>query len=488
MDQLRAREILSRMVRESFGRVLELREMAVVRRASGRCFRGSLVCATKMGELVVGHLEIDDRGRVLDDFTVEELIEALKHSDDFAQGATLPEAPPAANDAFLDDAAPADPTDELEQFLGALVEPDLRERVDALVAKGDRDSLHEARELLPRLLTSREGRGSVLERMADIEARLGETPLALSYLEAAAREFADAADLVSLTRVAGTSRTLGGDAAWIGSPTRALLDRAREQQRPLERLSEAPIFSGLSPSVLAALGQYSVDVNAVSGEELISEGAEANLAYVIRSGRVSVLLETPGGGSRVVRCCTPGDLFGEASVLGELGATCSATMRAEGPVRVWRFRGADLRGLCQEFPDLRARLEAEQSTHRLDSFFSMREDADALDARVRDGILASVNGIKRVDPGELLIPAGAPPATVYLVVEGAAEHRVAGEPPTRIERDCFVGLHDALHDLAVEGEYRAAAPSSVVCFDGKKLKALAAQAPPEVVAALERFR
>lgn len=67
MDHLRAREILSRIVRESFGRLLELREVQVVRRAAGRGFVGHLVCASRLGELRVGQIEIDDRGHVVDD-------------------------------------------------------------------------------------------------------------------------------------------------------------------------------------------------------------------------------------------------------------------------------------------------------------------------------------------------------------------------------------------------------------------------------------
>lgn len=487
MDHLRAREILSRIARDSFGRLLELREVQVVRRASGRCFVGHLVCASKLGELRVGHIEIDDSGRITEDFTAEQLIEALKHSDDTSRGAALPTAPSSPEDPFLDD-APTDPVDELDQFLGALVEPDLRERIGRLTGSEDRAALLQARDLLPRLLTHRQGRGDVLEQMAQLEVRLGEAPQALTYFEAAAREFADVADLASLERVGAASRQLAGEAAWADSNTRALLERAREQQRPLARLADAPIFAGLPPELITALVRAATDLTASPGEELLVEGAEATLAFVIRAGRAAVFLETPGGGSRVVRCCTPGDLLGEASVLGEPGATCNATIRAEGPVRLWRFRGADLRALCRDFPELRARFEEERSTHQLDSFFSMKEDADALDARVRDGILACISGIRHVQPGELLVPAGAPPATVFLVVEGAAEHRVEGTPPTRHARDSFVGLHDALHDLAVEGAYVAVEPSSVVAFDGRKLKELAAQAPPELVAALERFR
>ncbi|MGC4123030.1 MAG: cyclic nucleotide-binding domain-containing protein [Myxococcales bacterium] len=474
-------------MREAFGRVVELREVGVIRRASGRCWVGNLVCATKRGELSVGHIEIDDRGRVKDDLKVDDLVEALRRADDTAFKAALPPASAISEDSFLDD-GPADPLDELDQFLGALVEPDLRERVDRLLASGERSSLLEARELLPRLLTHRQGRGGVLEQMAQLEVKLGEVSLAVGYLEAAAREFADAADLESLARVAAASHGLVGEEVWLTSPTRELLEKVQEQQRPLENLGDAPVFMGLPPPALMALAQIAVDHNAAPGENLIAEGSEAHLAFVIRAGRVSVCLETPSGASRVVRCCKPGDMFGESSVLGELGTTCSATMRAEGQVRLWRFRGSDLRGLCRDFPELRKRLEAARSTHQLDSFFSMKEDSDALDARVRDGILAAVSGIKRVQPGELLIPSGKPPATVFLVVEGAAEHQAGEGSSGRFGRDTFVGLHDALHDLAVEGEYRAVEPSSLIGFDGRKLKELAAQAPPEVVAALERLR
>jgi CRP-like cAMP-binding protein len=189
----------------------------------------------------------------------------------------------------------------------------------------------------------------------------------------------------------------------------------------------------------------------------------------------------------VVRCCYPGDLIGESSVLGEPGASCTASVRAEGPAELWRFEGADLRALCTELPELRARIESESWIDRLDSFFSMRDNSDALDARVRDGILACMRAIRRVPAGELLIGAGAPPKTVYLIVEGVVEHRVPGAPPRRLDRDAFAGLHDALHDLAIEGKYVAVAPSNLVCFDGARLKALAADAPPQVAAALERL-
>jgi hypothetical protein len=64
MDHIRAREILARIVRESFGRLLELREVQVVRRASGRCFVGhdlAGVIITRFGELRSTHTADDVR-------------------------------------------------------------------------------------------------------------------------------------------------------------------------------------------------------------------------------------------------------------------------------------------------------------------------------------------------------------------------------------------------------------------------------------------
>jgi len=49
-------------------------------------------------------------------------------------------------------------------------------------------------------------------------------------------------------------------------------------------------------------------------------------AHVVKSGLLGVWLEKPSGGSWLVRCCFPGWLLGESSVLGSGEGRCTATL------------------------------------------------------------------------------------------------------------------------------------------------------------------
>jgi len=247
------------------------------------------------------------------------------------------------------------------------------------------------------------------------------------------------------------------------------------------------LLAGLPEADLAALESLAEEVTASRGENLLVEGAPARYAFVVRSGHLSVRLETASGAPRIVRCTFPGDVLGESSVLGGLDATCTATVQAECITSLWRWEGAELRALCAKAPLIRARLDAARTRHRLDSFFSMHEDAPSLDARVRDRLLGCITSLKRAAAGEVLVVAGAPPPFVFLVIEGEVEVRKPDQEPRRYRRDTFVGLHDALHELAFEGQALAATPCRRVVFDGVRLRKLAAEAPPAVADAIERL-
>lgn len=495
MDNDQAREIMNAHVREQFGRVLEVRDVSVVRKASGRTWRGELVCVTRQGDIPVGHLAVHEDGRIIESCSVDDFVDALLQTHP-----ALSQPPPpssAAIDLFgdLDLTGPAsEPSvalgldDDVDGLLAGLEgSEDLRERIKKLKASGEREDLERARDLLPQLLSQGESRRFTLVEMGEVELRLDQPDLALQYLEAAAREFADRAELRALELVASITLRVLGEEAFAESPVKHLLDLSRRRMRPIEHLGQAPAFAGLSDQDLDRIGSLATQSTIEQGQVLLQEGAEAVRAYVVRSGILSIRLETPEGGTRVVRCCFPGDLIGETSVLGKPGATCTATVQAECITSVWGFRGAELRQLGTQMPLLLTRLEGARALHRLDSFFSMHETTQTLDARMRDRILSCVTGLRRCHANELLNTPGEVPPVVYLIAEGKVEYASEDAPTRTFGSDCWIGLRDALHGLATEGTFVSAEECLLVVFDPERLRAFAADAPPDVVSVFERL-
>ncbi len=497
MDHEQARAIMSVHVREQFGRMLDLREIVVVRRASGRTWRGDLVCTTRWGEVPAGQIVVHEDGRVIECCTVDSLVDALVQVHPAVRESLRPPPAEPDRDLFADfgttasDASPDltfEMGDDLEDVLGTLGEtPDLREQIRKLKASDDPHDLDAARSLLPRLLTDAESRRYTLVEMGDVELRLGHKELAIQYLEAAAREFADRSEIRALELVASIALRVLGEHQFPTHPIKQLLDLSRRRVRPIDRLGQSPVFAGLLQEDLERIERIATPLTVTQGQIVLREGAEALRAFVIKSGILSIRLETPAGGSRLVRCSFPGSLLGETSVLGAPGSTCTATVRAESVTELWSFDGARLRDLCASMPILRTRLEAARALHRLDSFFSMNETTQTLDARMRDRILACVTEIRHAQQDELLNTPGEVPAVVYLVAEGAVAYAADGAETRVLRADSFLGLRDALHGIRTDGTFVAAEDCLLVSFDADKLRAVAADAPPDVVAVIERL-
>jgi CRP-like cAMP-binding protein len=478
--------------RERFGLLIALGDVTVSRGATGRVWVGDLTCATRDGEVVVGAVSVGEDGAVVDAPTADDVVDALVASRQSILAAAGAGAP--AEDDFSDmgmDDDFSDLVDELsegrESVFGTVDPEVIEEMVESLVASGEREKILQARDLLPQLLTRHEGRGHVLTRMGELELLLGELDLGLNYFEAAAREFADVADVDALGRVAEMTLHVVGEQKFIDSPIKLLLDRSRARLRPIETLGQAPVFIGLGAEELFDLEGVAQEITLAKDADLLREGEPAVRAFVVRSGVLSIRLASPDGGTRVVRSCFPGDFLGESSVLGGEGATCNATVRAECLSTLWQFPGDKLRELGSEFGDIKLRIESARTLHRLDSFMSMHEATSALDVAVRDQLLSCINGIQRVTAGQVLSSAGAVPTGVWLVAEGGIEFRVPDRPPRVYGVNTFAGLRDTLHELELEGEFVASEDGLLVSFDTDRLKKIASDATPEVVAVLEKL-
>lgn len=473
-----------------WGGFVVARDARLVRRAAGGIWLINVVIPASTGDVFVADLEVDEHGTMQNPLDVDKILEAARRPI---------ETPPIGDDPF------ASPDSELGGLLGDLAEEEeappstaalddkaLYARAQQLVGKGDNESLEKARLIMPRLLAAPDRRGAVLVWMAVVERKLGNPTLAVQHLEAAAREFADRFDLVTLEKLASLSVEIMGEEAFAASPIRRLLDDSRERMRPISTIYECPQLYGVGKDGEDWLGDHKVLHKLEQGKALVREGEPSRTVFVIKSGLVGVWLQNADGKtSRLVRCCFPGWLLGESSVLVADDPRCTATLRAERPSEVWAIEASTLKKFMTQNEDLRHRIAATKQLHGIDSFFSMHETLSQLEVLVRDELLGCIQKIEHVDADTVLIAADEPPKVACLVTRGelVVHEGVPGKKPPlgTVGVDRFVGVRDAMHAIAPATSVVARAGSTVALLSADLLRKIAEKSPEHVIAVLERL-
>jgi CRP-like cAMP-binding protein len=473
---------VSETLRRDFGRMLDVRDVRRVRRVSGDAWIVTVALAAPSGDLHVADITVDDAGVVTPSLNADHVIEAVRR----AESLSLPPPPPDDLADFGEAPSGSDEDSALEMLTEA-VEP-LDQRVAAVIAKGDPESLRLARDLLPRMLGDHERRGATLFTMAEVEVKLGESALARGYLEAATREFADHFDLPALEKAAAFALHLGGREAFAGSPIHSLLDQTRARLAPLESLFRAKAFAGLSEDLRDKVVRHLTLRTLAPEEMLVREGDPSRSLFVVRSGLLGVWLEKPSGGSWMVRSCFPGWVLGESSVLGGPSARCTASLRAERVSEVWILSGVDVREVMEEDIAFGQRIAETKQMHRIDSFFSMHETMGQLDVQVRDDVLSCIQRLESFDEETILLLADVVPDVACLVARGSiALFNEAKDPVAIVEADSFYGVRDAIHRIAPSVTAIARPGTTVAFFDAARLQKLCERSAEHVVAVLERL-
>lgn len=467
-------------LRPNFGRLLDVRDVRRVRRVSGDAWVVTVALAAPSGDFHVADVVVDATGAIAPALTADHVIEAIQK----AKRVTFA----APQDELGDFGDAGNDEDGALDMLGEMEEP-LEQRIAAAIARGDDASLRDARDLLPRLLTEHDRRGATLFTMAEVEAKLGEKMLARGYLEAAAREFADRFDLAALEKAAALALELGGKDDFSGSPVHVLLEQSRARLKPVSDLFDARSFAGLAPEHVAALQKHVELRTLAPGETLVTEGDPSTHVFVVKSGLVGVWLEKPSGGAWMVRCCFPGWLLGESSVLAGEGARCTASLRAERVSEVWSLPAPVVRAVMEDDLAFGIRIAETKQIHRIDSFFSMHETMGQLDVQVRDEMLSCIQRLETFDTETILLPANETPTVACLVARGAIALFEDGKPApvSIIEPDTFYGVRDAIHQIAPSVTAVARAGTTVAFFDAVRLQKLCDRSPEHVVAVLERL-
>jgi CRP/FNR family cyclic AMP-dependent transcriptional regulator len=103
-------------------------------------------------------------------------------------------------------------------------------------------------------------------------------------------------------------------------------DRASEI---ISMLGKFQFFNGLSETSLETLARVVKLQHILKGQFLFLQGDPAEKTYLVRSGRISILLESPDGRRLVINEMHAGDFFGEVGLITEETRSSSALARMD---------------------------------------------------------------------------------------------------------------------------------------------------------------
>lgn len=115
----------------------------------------------------------------------------------------------------------------------------------------------------------------------------------------------------------------------------------------LDHLRTVPLFSRMGTSELERVGQLADEIEVGLDSILAEQGTIGHEFFFVLSGRVVVL-----DGHTPIATLGPGEFFGEIALLESVPRT--ATVRAEGIVRVLVIGHREFHALMDEFPSVRA--------------------------------------------------------------------------------------------------------------------------------------
>jgi len=115
-------------------------------------------------------------------------------------------------------------------------------------------------------------------------------------------------------------------------------------------IREHPFFAGLGEEFVKLVTGCTKNVRFENGQYVFREGGPADEFYLLREGRVSLEVHSPGRGAISVLTMNEGELFGVASLVPPYRNSFDA--RAVGLVRALSIDGKCLRNKCETDHDL----------------------------------------------------------------------------------------------------------------------------------------
>jgi small-conductance mechanosensitive channel/CRP-like cAMP-binding protein len=150
---------------------------------------------------------------------------------------------------------------------------------------------------------------------------------------------------------------------------------------PVDVLRRTPIFRLLDDPGLFELGARLHHLSFAPGEVIIRQGDPGDSMYFVTSGQVSINYAAADGSEIEVAVVSPGEFFGEASLL--TGEIRNASALALTSVGCYKLGKAGLEGIMITRPELAEDISVVMA-HRLTELDTTREKLDLETARLRE--------------------------------------------------------------------------------------------------------
>jgi len=141
-----------------------------------------------------------------------------------------------------------------------------------------------------------------------------------------------------------------------------------------------PLFSDLSEASLLALARSGKFIPVKKGQTVFYQADPSEKVYLLRSGLISIILESPDGREMVINEMHPGDIFGELGLLTRQPRSTSAIARVDSELLALP-RQAFL-GILETEPALARRI-LELTANRLRTSSERESSLAFLDAQAR---------------------------------------------------------------------------------------------------------
>lgn len=144
-------------------------------------------------------------------------------------------------------------------------------------------------------------------------------------------------------------------ATFKGSPTfRKMVEDKYRERSLVQHLRSVPMFAALGDAFLEELKAGAQLVSHAPGDDIVTQGDDADAFYLIRTGMVKVVQQMPGG--EVVRTyLSRGDFFGEVGLIQPDGKRI-ATCRALDMTDVVRLERALFEQMLERYPEVRVQV------------------------------------------------------------------------------------------------------------------------------------